>query len=76
MQTFSPQTGFLPLIDSDDPVTSDLREKRRYVFTVPYAAPDRFMGDMHPVVDIFSIGCIAYEMVVGRLVSPYLIMKE
>lgn len=59
-------TGFLPLHDSDDPVTCELRERRSYIFSVPYAAPDRFIGDMHPSVDIFSIGCIAYEIVTGR----------
>ena len=65
------QTGFLSLQDKDDPVTRELQERNSCTFAIPYAAPDRFLADMDPSVDIFSIGCIAYEIVAGRLVQRF-----
>ena len=62
------QTGFLSLQDKDDPVTRELQERNSCTFAIPYAAPDRFLANMDPSVDIFSIGCIAYEIVAGRSV--------
>jgi len=38
----------------------------RDVYTPAYAAPERLRGDRSAAVDIFSIGCVAYEIIMGR----------
>ncbi|MEM6531044.1 MAG: serine/threonine-protein kinase [Myxococcota bacterium] len=36
--------------------------------TPPYAAPERFSGgETHPRVDVFSLGCVAFELLTGEL---------
>ncbi|KAH3729615.1 uncharacterized protein LOC127853091 isoform X1 [Dreissena polymorpha] len=36
------------------------------VHTQTYSAPERFRGRRGPYVDVFSIGCLAYEIITGR----------
>lgn len=51
-------TGFLKVNEDPD-------KERRDVFTPAYAAPKRFHGSRDPAVDIFSVGCMAYEIITG-----------
>ena len=34
-------------------------------YTPAYAAPEHLRGNREPPIDIFSVGCMAYEIITG-----------
>ncbi|KAH3729645.1 hypothetical protein DPMN_055620 [Dreissena polymorpha] len=53
------QGGYIKRIEGPDVDPLD-------VHTQTYSAPERFRGRRGPYVDVFSIGCLAYEIITGR----------
>jgi serine/threonine-protein kinase len=60
--------GIAKILADDDPAAGDATRVEQRVLTPAYAAPEQIRGEpVSTATDVYSLGVLAYELVVGRL---------
>jgi serine/threonine-protein kinase len=60
--------GIAKILADDDPAAGDATRVEQRVLTPAYAAPEQIRGEpVSTTTDVYSLGVLAYELVVGRL---------